>query len=156
MVSVRERIARFIENEGHRVETALVDETPELAELVFRTRGQTYSVAVSELEPNRFSMSTAYEVPQTLHDHAHMQETFGDLSGDYPETRFSLAHDDTIFIATVEYEAIDVEGFLEAFWQIVGQLREAGTGAVERMVDRSESRAAADKFISQFMKGERQ
>jgi len=34
-------------------------------------------------------------------------------------------------------------------------LRDAGASAVERMVDRSESKAAADKFIRQFMKGER-
>lgn len=154
-MSIRERIAHFIESEGHRVETAPVGDAPELAELVFRTRGQTYSVAISEAEPDRFSISTAYEVPETVRDRAHTHETFAGLANDYPETRFSLAHDDAIFIATAEYDGMGVEAFLEAFWQIVGQLREAGTGAVERMVDRSESKAAADKFISQFMKGER-
>ena len=155
-MSVRERIARFIESEGHRVETALVGDTPELAELVFRTRGQTYSVAISEAEPDRFSISTAYEVPDTVRDRPHTRETFADLANDYPETRFSLAHDDAIFIATAEYESMNVEAFLEAFWQIIGQLRDAGTSAVERMVDRIASKTAADKFISQFMKGERQ
>ncbi|HKU80575.1 MAG TPA: hypothetical protein VJP76_00295 [Candidatus Tumulicola sp.] len=155
-MSVRDRIAQFIESEGHCVEIAPVGDTPELAEIVFRTRGQTYSVAVSEAEPDRFSISTAYEVPETVRDHVHTREIFADLANDYPETRFSLAQDDSIFIATTEYEAMDVEAFVDAFWQIVGQLREAGTGAIERMVDRSESKAAADKFISQFMKGERQ
>lgn len=154
-MSVRERIASFIESEGHRVETALVGDAPELAELVFRTRGQTYSVAVSELEPDRFSVSTAYEVPETVRDQAHMRDILSDLADDYPEARFSLAQDDTIFIVTVEYESMEVEAFLNAFWHIVAQLREAGTGVVEGMVDRSESKAAADKFISQFMKGER-
>jgi hypothetical protein len=154
-VSVREQVARFIESEGHRVDTALVGDAPERAELVFRTRGQTYSVAVSELEPERFSLSTAYEVPESVRGPAHTHDVLDDLAGEYPETRFALAHDDTIFIATVEYQALDVESFLENFWEIVGQLREAGSGAVERMVDRSESKSAADKFIRQFMKGDR-
>jgi hypothetical protein len=57
---VRDRIAKFIEGEGHRVDTAAVGDTDELTELVFRTRGQTFSVAVSEADPQRFSLSTAY------------------------------------------------------------------------------------------------
>lgn len=154
-MNVHERVARFIESQGHRVDTALVGDAPELAELVFRTRGQTFSVAISELEPQRFSLSTAYEVPDWVRDRAHTRDALGDVSSDFPETRFALAHDDTIFVATVEYDAMDVEAFLENFWDIVGRLRDAGTDAVEHIVDRSESKAAADKFIRQFMKGER-
>jgi hypothetical protein len=152
---IRERVAQFIASEGHRVDTTLVGDTDELAELVFRARGQTFSVAVSELEPQRFSLSTAYEIPDEVRDRAQARDALDEVENDFPETRFMLAHDDTIFIATVEYDAIDVEAFLENFWDIVGRLRESGTGAVERMVDRSESKAAADKFIRQFMKGER-
>jgi len=154
-VSVRERVARFIESEGHRVDTTLVGDAPELAELVFRTRGQTFSVAVSELERQRFSLSTAYEVPDWVRDRTRAREALVDVESDFPETRFTLAHDDTIFVATVEYDAMDVEAFLENFWDIIGRLRDAGTDAVEHIVDRSESKAAADKFIRQFMKGER-
>jgi hypothetical protein len=154
-VRVRERVAQFLEGEGHRVDTTVVGDTQELAELVFRTRGQTFSVAISELEPRRFSLSTAYEVPDGVRDRSHTRDALGDVEGDFPETRFTLAHDDAIFVATVEYDTVDVEEFLEHFWEIVGRLRDAGSGAVEHMVDRSESKAAADKFIRQFMKGER-
>ncbi|MEO6835433.1 MAG: hypothetical protein ABI231_05940 [Candidatus Tumulicola sp.] len=90
-----------------------------------------------------------------MRDRAHTRDALGDVESDFPETRFTLAHDDTIFVATVEYDAMDVAAFLENFWDIVGRLRDAGTGAVEHMVDRSESKAAADNFIRQFMKGER-
>ena len=152
---VRERVVQFLEGEGHRVDTTVVGDTQELAELVFRTRGQTFSVAISELEPRRFSLSTAYEVPDGVRERAHTRDALGDVEGDFPETRFTLAHDDAIFVATVEYDTVDVEEFLEHFWEIVGRLRDAGSEAVEHMVDRSESKAAADKFIRQFMKGER-
>lgn len=154
-MNVRDRVAQFLESEGHRVDTTLVGDETELAELVFRTRGQAFSVAVSELEPQRFSLSTAYEVPEWVRERAHTRDALGEVEGDFPETRFTLAHDDTIFVATVEYDAMDVEAFLENFWDIVGRLRDAGTEAVEHMVDRSETKAAADKFIRQFMKGER-
>ncbi|HTU81556.1 MAG TPA: hypothetical protein VMF61_05475 [Candidatus Acidoferrales bacterium] len=154
-MTVRDQIARFIEDEGHRVEVSESAEEGELTEIVFRTRGQMFSVAVSELEPHRLRISTAYEIPDWVGDRRHALTALGDVEREYVEARFMLAHDDTIFVATVDYEANDTQAFLAHFWEIVGRLREAGTAAVERMVDRSESKAAADKFIRQFMKGER-
>jgi len=154
-VSVAADLARFIEGEGHRTEISPTEGVGELSEIVFRTRGQMFSISVSELEPNRFTLSTAYEVPEWLKDRSHAIDVLSDVERDYPETRFVLAHDDTIFVATVEYEAADMATFFKHFWNVIGRLRDAGNAAVERIVDRSESKAAADKFIRQFMKGER-
>jgi hypothetical protein len=154
-LTAAERIRRFLEGEGHRVETSPVEGSGDLNELVFRTRGQMFSVSVSELEPDRYTLSTAYEIPDWVRDRSHTVDVLGDVETDFPETRFILAHDDTIFVATVEYRADDPETFFTHFWSVIGRLREAGNSAVERIVDRSESKAAADKFIRQFMKGER-
>jgi len=154
-VTAADRIAQFIQEQGHRVETASVGGADELSELVFRTRGQTFSLAVSELEPQRFSLSTAYEVPDTVSDPGQVRDALQELEGDDPALRFTLAHDDTIFIVTLEARSIAVDALLEGFWDIVGRLRQSGSAAIERMLDRSESKAAADKFIRQFMKGTR-
>jgi hypothetical protein len=154
-VTVAERIARFITEQGHRVEITPVESGEELREVVFRTRGQIFSISVSELEPQRFSISTAYEIPDWVENRSHALGALGDAETEFPEARFTLAHDDTIFVATVEYQATDPDVFMQHFWKLIGRLREAGTSAVERMVDRSESKAAADKFIRQFMRGER-
>jgi hypothetical protein len=154
-VTVAERVALFITDQGHRVEITHVDGSTDLSELVFRTRGQVFSVSVSELEPKRFSISTAYEIPDWVQGRSHALDALGDAETQFPEARFMLAHDDTIFVATVEYQAADVETFIQLFWRLLSRLREAGTSAVERMVDRSESKAAADKFIRQFLRGER-
>lgn len=150
-----DRIARFIQEQGHHVETAHVGDAEELSELVFRTRGQTFSLAISELEPQRFSLSTAYEVPDNVRDPGQVRDALNELEGDDPQMRFALAHDDTIFIITLESRATGVDALLEHFWEIVGRVRQSGSAAVERMLDRSESKAAADKFIRQFMKGAR-
>jgi hypothetical protein len=154
-VTVGQRIAQFIENEGHRAEISLIDGEQELSEVVFRTRGQTFSIAVSDLEPNRFSLSTAYEIPDWVRERSHVLDVLRDVEREFAEARFVLAHDDTIFVVTLDYQATDEEAFTDHFWGVVARLRDAGTAAVERMVDRSESKAAADKFIRQFMKGER-
>jgi hypothetical protein len=154
-VTVAERIASFITDQGHRAEISPVDGGDELREIVFRTRGQVFSVSVSELEPQRFCISTAYEIPDWVENRSHALGALGDAETEFPEARFTLAHDDTIFVATVEYHATDADVFIQHCWKLIGRLREAGTSAVERMVDRSESKAAADKFIRQFMKGER-
>lgn len=154
-MTVRDRIAQFIQEQGHRVETARVADADELSELVFRTRGQTFSLAVSELEPERFSLSTAYEVPDTVRDPGQVRDALQELEGDDPQLRFTLAHDDTIFIITLESRSTGVDELLEGFWDVVGRVRQSGSAAIERMLDRSESKAAADKFIRQFMKGSR-
>ncbi|MBV8149151.1 MAG: hypothetical protein JO092_08675 [Candidatus Eremiobacteraeota bacterium] len=154
-MTVAERIARFIQDQGHRVEVTHANGAEELSELVFRARGQVFSVSVSELEPQRLSISTAYEIPNWVQNRSQALDALGEAEGAFPEARFMLAQEDTIFVATVEYQASEVDAFVQHFWTLVGRLREAGTAAVERMVDRSESKAAADKFIRQFMKGER-
>jgi len=153
--SIRDRIAQFIQEQGHRVEVASVEGTSELSEIVFRTRGQTFSLAISELEPERYSLSTAYEVPEEARDPAHVRDSLRDFESDDPGTRFTLAQDDTIFIVTAECRTAGVDALLEHFWDFVGQLRVSGTAAVERMLDRTQSKAAADKFIRQFIKGTR-
>jgi hypothetical protein len=153
-VTLAERLAEFVTDQGHRVEVTHADD-PNVSELVFRTRGQVFSVSVFELEPRRFSISTAYEIPDWVQSRSHALDALGDAESQFPEARFMLAHDDTIFVASVEYQATDIDVFMQHFWSLVGRLREAGTSAVERMVDRSESKAAADKFIRQFMRGER-
>ena len=154
-MNAAERVARFIQDEGHRVELTQTAAGDEVCELVFRTRGQVFSVSVSERQAQRFTISTAYEIPDWVGARAHALEALSDVEREYPEARFMLAQDDTIFVATVEYQAADVDVFIQHFWSLIGRLRDAGASAVERMVDRSESKAAADKFIRQFMKGER-
>ena len=90
-----------------------------------------------------------------MRDPAHARALLADLADEYPEARFVLSEDDAVLVATVEYEALDLDLFLASFWEAVGQLRDAGTAAIARMVDRSESKSAADKFIRQFMKLDR-
>lgn len=154
-MACNERIAQFVREQGHRVDIAAVEGSDQLSELVFRTRGQTFSLAVSEAEPERFSLSTAYEVPDGVSDRSQVREALGDIESDEPALRFTLAHDDTIFVVTLESRTTGVDELLEHFWDVVGRLRVAGQDAVERMLDRSQSKAAADKFIRQFMKRSR-
>lgn len=151
----RDEIARFIEEEGHRVEVSTVEGELEVSEIVFRTRGQMFSVAISDLAPQRLRISTAYEIPDWVRHRHHALGALMDVEKEFRDARFTLAHDDTIFVATIDCEAEGISAFLAHFWEIVNRLRDAGTAAVERMIDRSESKAAADKFIRQFMKGDR-
>ena len=48
MSNVRERMASFIEGEGHRVDATPVDPGSGVSELLFRTRGQVFSVTTNE------------------------------------------------------------------------------------------------------------
>ncbi len=143
---VRERLARFIQGEGHRVEMALSDDES-VAELLFRTRGYVVSVTVHEGEPPRFEVATAYEIPSWARERAQNATVLQDVADDADGVHFTLAPDGKHFVAVLECAGLELEAFQSEFWGCVGRVRDAGISALERIFDRSESRAAADKFI---------
>lgn len=153
MTRVRELISNFIESEGHKVDVAALDEEAGTSEILFRTRGQVFSVTTYEHEPGSFTISTAYEVPDWAREQSQNAETLEHVHDEYPDVGFVLAHDDALFVATNDQEAGSPEAFMIVFWDAVARVREAGTHAIERIVDRTESKAAAEKFIESFMKG---
>lgn len=152
MTLVRELISKFIEAEGHKVDVAELDEGAGISEILFRTRGQVFSVTTYEHEPGSFTVSTAYEVPEWAREQSQNAETLEHVHDEYPDIGFVLAHDDALFVATNEQETGTPEAFMIVFWDAVSRVREAGSRAIERIVDRTESKAAAEKFINSFMK----
>jgi hypothetical protein len=155
MPAVRDAIAKFIEGEGHKVDVSPVDADEGVSELLFRTRGQVFSITTYEKDPATFTVSTAYEIPEWARERGHNAETLAAASEDFPDVAFVMAHDGGLFIATVDETPGSPEAFTRTLWEIVARVREAGAHAIERIVDRTESKAAAEKFISSFMRGER-
>lgn len=154
MPRVRERIARFIESEGHKVDATPVDPGTGTSELLFRTRGQVFSITTSENDTGRFSISTAYEIPEWAREGRQNAETLERVGAEHPGIVFSIAHDGSLFVATLDEETGTIDAFTSSFWDLIARVREAGTQAIERIVDRTESRAAAEKFINSFMRGD--
>jgi len=154
MGRVRETIARFIEGEGHKVDATPVDPGTGESELLFRTRGQVFSVTTTENDGGLYSISTAYEIPDWARERGHNAETLERVSNDHPGVQFSLAHDGSLFVATIDEAAGSPEKFTHVFWELVARVREAGTRAIELIVDRTESRVAAEKFINSLLRGE--
>lgn len=154
MPRVRDLVSTFIQSEGHKVDVSPIDAGEDGFEILFRTRGQVFSVTTKESEPGSFAISTAYEVPQWAHERTNTAEILEDVGAEYPEIAFIMAHDGGLFVVTAQEETDTPEAFTHAFWDLVARVRDAGAQAIERIVDRTESKAAAEKFISQFMKGQ--
>ena len=156
MTNVRDTIAKFIEAEGHKVDISPVDADEGVSELLFRTRGQVFSVTTYEKDPATYTISTAYEIPEWARERGHNAETLADAGDDFPDIAFVMAHDGGLFIATVDETPGSPEAFTRSLWEIVARVRDAGAHAIEKIMDRTESKAAAEKFISSFMgSGER-
>ena len=151
---VREAIAQFIQSEGHKVDVSAVDEEAGVSEILFKTRGQVFSVTTYENDPGTYIVSTAYEVPEWAHERSQNAETLLSVNEEYPDIAFIMAHDGGLFVATAQEEPGSPEAFTLAFWETVARVREAGASAIERIVDRTESKAAAEKFINSFMRGD--
>ena len=150
---VREQLARFIQGEGHRVELALLDDEGQDAELLFRTRGYVVSVSVRESDPPAFAVSTAYEIPPWSRERVQNATTLHDAARDSDNLTFTLAPNGKSFVVALESNAT-LEAFQREFWQTVAKVREGGVAALERILDRSESRAAANKFIKSLLRGD--
>jgi hypothetical protein len=155
MPSVRETILTFLENEGHKVDATPIEADDTLSELLFRTRGQVFSVTTDERDQGSFSISTAYEIPDWAREERQNLDTLERVGREHPGISFSLAHDGHLFVATADEEPGSPEVFMQGFWSTVARVREAGASAIEDMVDRTESKAAAEKFINSFMRGTR-
>ena len=153
MPLVRDLVAQFIQSEGHKVDVSPVDEDAGITEILFRTRGQVFSVTTYENDPGSYMISTAYEVPDWARERSQNAETLARVNEDFPDITFIMAHDGGLFVATAQEEPGSPEAFTHAFWETVGRVREAGASAIESIVDRTESKAAAEKFINSLMLG---
>ena len=153
MPLVRDVVAQFIQSEGHKVDVSPVDDGEGITEILFRTRGQVFSVTTYENDPGSYMISTAYEVPDWAREKGQTAETLAAVNDEFPEIAFIMAHDGGLFVATAQEEPGSPEAFTLAFWETVARVREAGASAIERIVDRTESKTAAEKFINSFMLG---
>lgn len=154
MANVRERMMRFIEEEGHRVDASPVDPGSGVSELLFRTRGQVFSVTTNENDAGLLSISTAYEIPEWARERTQNTEALERVRADHDGIVFTLAHDGSLFVATVDEKAPSMQEIMQVFWSLVNRLRDAGQQAIEDIVDRTESKVAAEKFINSFMAGD--
>ncbi len=152
MPLLRDELARFIQSEGHRVEIAAAQGPSERAELLFRTRGYVFSVLVREAPP-QFEIATAYEIPPWARERAQNATTLAGVATDVGDVRFTLAPNGKTFVVNLDCGG-DLAELQRSFWTSVGRLREAGVAALERILDRSESRAAANKFIESLTRKE--
>jgi hypothetical protein len=151
MANVRERMVRFIEGEGHRVDASPVDPGSGVSELLFRTRGQVFSVTTNENDAGLLSISTAYEIPEWARERAQNAEALERVRNESDGIAFTLAHDGSLFVATIDEKVDSMQEIMHGFWSLVARLRDAGQQAIEDIVDRTESKVAAEKFINSFM-----
>ena len=143
----RDALTRFIESEGHRVEVTPLDEKGDAAELLFRSRGYVFSVGVHESEPPCFEITTAYEIPPWARERVQNAITLQDTAKNLGDVRFLLASNGKNFVVTLLLPGVSLPEFQRDFWANVARVREAGIAGLESILNRSESRAAANKFI---------
>jgi len=154
MANVRERMIHFLEGEGHKVDASPADPGSGVSELLFRTRGQVFSVTTNENDGGLLSISTAYEIPEWARERAQNAEALERVRRVHDRIAFTLAHDGSLFVVTLDEKADSMQELFVAFWSFVGKVRDAGTDAIEDIVDRTESKVAAEKFINSFMAGD--
>lgn len=117
-------------------------------------RGQTIVVMTSGIDPTYFSIALPYVLPEWARDQADAAAILLDLQSSFKAVKFFYSGDGTTLISAVEQFSASADEFSTHFWRLVGIVRDAGSAAIERILDRSETKAAADKFIHDIMGGQ--
>ena len=132
----------------------MVDAETGTATLRFRVRGQYVTVSTTEHDPTYYSISIAYELPEWSREPALSAPILLDVQASYKAVKFFYAHGGAALVSAVEMFATDPESFATQFWRCISVAREAGTLAVSRVLDTTQTKAAAEKFIHEFMRGQ--
>lgn len=153
MSTAAEHIAAFLLEEGHRPQIDDIDPENGVTAVHFRARGRTFTVAVSQRDPHFFSVSSAYELPDWARDETQSAPVLVELQSIYKSIKFFYTENGGAIVAAVEQISSDVDEFCSQFWRLVSIVRDGANAALERIIDHSETKAAADKFINDFMSG---
>jgi len=153
MELLRDRIARFIADEGHRTNIDVHDDRPEVAAITLRARGQQIWVSVSEDDETFYVVAAMHELPSWARDERQNAALLLELQESMKAVKFYPSHDRAGVVSAVEQFSSSPEEFMQHFWKLVALVRESGASAVARILDRTESKAAAEKFIDGFMRG---
>jgi hypothetical protein len=117
-------------------------------------RGQTLAVMTSGTDPTYFSIALPYVLPEWARDQLQAAPILLELQSTFKAVKFFYTNEGATLISAVEQFCGSADEFATHFWRLVGIVRDAGSSAIERILDRSETRAAADRFISTFMRGQ--
>jgi len=153
MEFLRDRIAHFIAEEGHRTTIELHGENPDVAAITLRARGQQIWVSVSEDDETFYVVAAMHELPTWARDAKQNAALLLELQESMKAVKFYPSQDRAGVVAAVEQFASSPEEFMQHFWKLVELVRESGASAVARILDRTESKSAAEKFIDAFMRG---
>ncbi len=153
MSASSDQIAAFLLEEGHKARVDDIDPENGLTAIHFRARGRTFTVVVSERDPHFFSISSTYDLPDWARDEAQSAPVLVELQSIYKSIKFFYTDNGAAIVAAVEQISSDATEFCSQFWRLVSIVRDGANAALERIIDHSETKAAADKFINDFMKG---
>ncbi len=145
-------VASFLEAQGHRTAVEHLDPNEEAVLVRFRARGTAFFVATSQSDPTFFTLTTTVMLPTWARDQAQGAPIVLALQNDYKAVKFFYGDEDTL-VASIEQFSASADEFVTHLWRCVGIIREASSAAITRIIDRGESRAAAEKFINDFMRG---
>ena len=108
----------------------------------------------SGTDPTYFSIALPYVLPEWARDQLQAGPILLDLQSTFKAVKFFYTNGGATLISAIEQFSSSPDEFAVHFWRLVGIVRDAGSTAIERILDRSETRAAADRFISNFMRGQ--
>ena len=153
MSTLAERVSAFINAQGHLTETDTSNDNA--AAVRFRSRGLAYTAWTMNDDDTYLQLSCAMTLQPDVAFDAPLLRTLWECQERFKCVKFSLEHDDMLFVCSVEAFFAGPDGYQPTFWRSVSVIESAINEAMRNIWAKQSVKAAADKFIEELSQGTR-
>jgi hypothetical protein len=152
--TLAERVSAFINAQGHLTQ---VNTSNDKATAVrFRSRGLAYTVWTMNDDNAYLQLSCAITLQPGVTFDIPLLRALCECQEHFKCVKFSLEHDDTLFVCSVEAFFAEPDGYQPTFWRSVAVIESAVNKAMTHIWAKHSVKAAADKFIEELSQGSAQ
>ena len=154
MSTLPERVSAFINAQGHV--TAIDIRNDKATAVRYRSRGLAFTAWTMNDDDTYLQLSCAMTLLPDVAFDAPLLRTLWECQEHFKCVKFSLEHEDALFVCSVESFFVDPDGYQPTFWRSVGAIESAVKEAMTHIWAKHSAKAAADKFIEEFSQGNSQ
>lgn len=149
MKTLADRVSAFINAEGHLTQTDTSNE--HVTGIGFNSRGLKYTAWCMHDDDTFLQLSCAMGLEPVVFD-APLLRALWDCQAGFKSVKFSLEHDSTLFVCSVEAFFAGPEGYQPTFWRSISVIDTALRAGLNE-IGKYSTKSAAEKFMQELSQG---
>ena len=151
VIALSERVSAFIKSEGHVTEDTILDDSTITG---FRSRGLNFSARTLANDDGFLELSCTMSLESRIEFTAGLLRALWDCQGRFKCVKFGIDEDATAFTCAIESYFAEPDGYQPTFWRSISTIEAALHAGLREIRTRPTAKAAAQKFIEEFTRGD--